>query len=693
MELVLNTPSWFLIICLLAGFAYSFYFYFFRPRDSFNLTLRILLSAFRFICVSLICFLLVSPLLKSSNRNIEKPIIVLAHDNSESILLNEDSGYYRSQYPENYKEFVAKLSKDFEVQTYTFGKNFTAEGKLDFSDNLTDMAGVLKEISSRYYHRNLGALILASDGLYNHGHNPIHELEEINAPIFGIALGDTALQKDLVIRQLLHNKVAFTGNRFQAEVQIAAYRSAGERFNLTILHEGRSVFSKPISPKSENYTEVVTVSLEAGSPGLKRFSALLSPLKAEISQSNNRRDFYIEVLENKLKIAIVAQSPHPDIAALKFALENNKNYEVESFTVDKFTKPVSSYNMFVLHQLPGANRSHDNLIRSIRQAGIPVFYVVGKQTQINSFNDLRTGVSIIVSRAGFNESLPVVSTDFSLFGFNESTLRLFESYPPLISWFADYRLSNAANVLLKHRIGRVNTQMPLLFFMDDGCYRSAVLLGEGLWKWRMSCFAMNKNHEAFNELINKTSQYLSLKGERDFFRISGEYLFNENQAVEFYGELYNDNYELVNTPEISFVIRNQENKRFDYVFSRREKDYFLNAGFFPPGDYQWESKVILGGKQGVKKGKFSVAEVQTERALTRANHNLLYQITERSKGSMFYPKQFEQLYQAIKERDDIKPLYRVRKKLSELIEFKWIFLLLLFLLSFEWVIRKRSGSY
>lgn len=692
-EIVINTPFWFVLLCLLVGIAYSYFFYFARSTSRFSFPLNYLLVFFRFATVSILSFMLLSPLIKSTQRNIEKPVIVLAHDNSESIVLNTDSSYYRTTYSEAFSSFVKKLEEKFELRSYTFGSSFTPDGTLDYSEQLTDMSGVISEIGTRFYHRNLGAVIVASDGLYNKGSNPLHSLSGIDAPIYSLALGDTVLQRDLLIRRLVYNKVAFTDNIFQLEAQLSANRCKGETVMFTVTSSGQTLFSKQIVPLSDEYSETVLIKLQAGSPGVRRFRVALNVLEGEISRENNVQDFYIEVLENRLKVAIIGLSPHPDMAALKFALESNLNYEVESFMVDKFNKAVNAYNLIILHQLPAGNRSHDLLINSIRQAGVPILYVVGRQTQLNALNALKPGVSVIASKPGFTESLPVFSNDFALFGLSESTLRSLESFPPLLSWFADYKQSTAANVLLRQRIGRVNTPMPLISLMDGAGGRSGIILGEGIWKWRISCFAQNQNHDAFNELVNKMAQYLSLKADRDFFRVSGDYILDENQAVEFNAELYNDNYELVNTPEVNFVIRDSEGKRFNYAFSRRDKDYQLNAGMYPPGEYSWEASTTLGGKKGLKKGRFSISEVQIEKTQTRADHSLMFQLAERTDGELFYPSQLDKLYEALIQRDDILPVYRVRKHLSELIEFKWVFALLLLLLTAEWVLRKRYGSY
>ena len=78
---------------------------------------------------------------------------------------------------------------------------------------------------------------------------------------------------------------------------------------------------------------------------------------------------------------------------------------------------------------------------------------------------------------------------------------------------------------------------------------------------------------------------------------------------------------------------------------------------------------------------------------TIANHQLLYLLAKRSGGAMMYPHQFDILADLLNGKEDIKPISHSEKKLSDMINLKWIFFLLLSLLSLEWFIRKINGAY
>jgi hypothetical protein len=76
-----------------------------------------------------------------------------------------------------------------------------------------------------------------------------------------------------------------------------------------------------------------------------------------------------------------------------------------------------------------------------------------------------------------------------------------------------------------------------------------------------------------------------------------------------------------------------------------------------------------------------------------ADHQLLYKLAQQHRGEMVYPNALDALQNKLLSRDDIKPVSYSEKKLKELIHLKWVFFLLLGLLSFEWFLRKRNGGY
>ncbi len=113
----------------------------------------------------------------------------------------------------------------------------------------------------------------------------------------------------------------------------------------------------------------------------------------------------------------------------------------------------------------------------------------------------------------------------------------------------------------------------------------------------------------------------------------------------------------------------------------------------PVGEYKYEARVKVGEKIFSQRGQFSISALQVELTNTIADHQLLYSLSKKHDGQMVYPNELDKLAEQLNARTDIKSVSYTQNKLADLVNLKWIFFLLLALLSFEWFMRKRNGAY
>lgn len=694
--LITEYPLWFIIFCLLLGSMYAFLFY--RRdnkfRDVNHWWIRGM-AALRFLTVSILAFLLLSPLLRSLEQNIERPIIILAQDNSASIVINNDSAYYRNSYKSDLQKFVDQARQEYDLVAYSFSDNLEKSLPLDFSGQLTDFSALFDAIKSRYVNRNVGALIIASDGLYNKGINPLYAAPEGHFPIYTVALGDSSLQKDISITQLKANKIAFLGNKFPMQVQLAFKELTGTTANLTITHGGQVVFRKTITSDANPYYETIDIELETKQTGLQRYNVYTSTHPDEINTKNNARSVVIDVIDSKQKVLILANAPHPDVAALKRSLIRNPNYDVFTSDIASFKEAVDGYNLVVLHQLPAKNNAAAQILKRIMSEHIPVLFILGAESNIQQLNQLNIGLAINHQKNAYDESQAIVNDKFTLFENNEEFGTFIRKCPPLIVPFGDFAFSQEANVLCYQRTKGIQTNKPLVAFINNDVQKIGVIAGEGIWRWRMFDYSTNNNHELFDRLVNKTIQYLALQINKERFVVKTKNLFNENEPVDIVAEVYNKSFELITKAEVKIDIFNADDKRFAYGLAADNinKSFHLTAGTFPVGDYRYTATAEADGETFVKSGQFSVMPLDLEALNTMADHQLLYQLANKYQGQLFYPKQLDDLLDAIKENENIVPVSYTDKKLRDVIALKWVFFLLLGLLTTEWFFRKFFGHY
>jgi hypothetical protein len=690
-------PIWFVALCVLAGLLYATALYFRSKALKDQPKWLIMALAFlRFSAVTIICLLLLSPLLKSLVTEAKKPVVVLAQDLSESILhdmSDEDS----LAYVQKIQVLEAKLSEQYELQTFSFGEEVKEGIDYQFDDKVTNISKLFTEIYDRYTGQNLGAVIIATDGIYNEGSNPIYNSAKLAAPVFPIALGDTVPDKDLIVKRVFHNKIAYLDDKFSLQIDIDARNCNNAPVNLIVFKvtDGKTEKLKtlPITIDRTQFFSTQEIVLDADQPGVQRYRISLTSVKGEVSTSNNTKDVFIEVLDARQKILILANAPHPDISAIKTSILKNKNYQVDIAYANE-SVGVAAYDFVILHQLPSLTNAAEGFLQTLYDRNIPRLYIVGSQSDVNRMSKVQPLINAKVGTASTNDVQAVVNTGFNLFTLDSEMTRELPKFNPLISPFAEYSATAEAEVLLWQKIGSVETKYPLLSFGEVNKIKVGVLTAEGLWRWRLFDFMQRQNHNVFDELISKTVTYLTLKEDKRKFRISlAKNIYNENEPILLDAELYNDSYELINDPDAALTITNEGGKNFNYTFNKVNKAYSLNTGFFPPGNYNYKGLVNHNGEQLTHEGRFSVRPVQLEKFETTADHGMLRILANQFGGQLVFPSELDSLPSIIAGKDEVKPVLYSNLKTRSVINLKWIFWLLIALLGVEWFTRRYKGSY
>jgi hypothetical protein len=692
-SLISSYSFWFLLLCILAGAVYAGLLYFHEKDNDFSLLTTRVLAILRGTTITILAFLLLSPLLKSTSRYTEKPIVLLAIDNSGSIILGKDSSFYKNEFMNKYRKLAEDLSKKYDVQAYTFGDKFSRGKGSAFTEKQTNMESIFNEIRDSYSNRNLAALILASDGIYNQGTDPLYVSDNAPYSIYTIAMGDTVQQKDIKIARVNYNRIAFLGNDFPVEITITAFKCAGSQSKISVSSGDQQFYNENFSIGQPTFSHTFITKLTASKTGIQRYRIAVPAIPGEISTANNFQEIFVEVLDSRQKILLLQASPHPDVAALKQAIEKNRNYSVDNFMLSDFNGSIASYSLVILHQIPSVNDVGFQVTNQLKTIQVPVLYIIGSQSNIPAYNSLMAGLQIPPSLSSFNDATSILNPDFSLFSPGPEIEHMIPEFPPLSVPFSQYKPGTASQVLLYQKIGAVNTRIPLILFNQGVDRKSATITGEGIWRWRLANYAKAGNQQTFDELFTKIIQYLAVKEDKSQFRIILKNSFTENEVVEIDAELYNDSYQLVNEPEVNIVITDDNKNIFPYAFTRTSNAYYLNAGSLPPGEYSYKATTAFAGKAFQKTGMFTLMALNVESMNTVANHVLLNNMATSHKGKMLYPDQMDDIAKLLAARDDIKTLAYTQKRYTDLVSFLPVLLLLLGLLSAEWFIRKRNGSY
>ena len=694
MTLITEAPGWLIILCVFAGIAYAGALYF---KDRFNrnygAALATGLGILRFVSVTFIALLLLRPMLRHFTYTEEKPIIVIAQDNSASLSATKDSTFLKNEYQQWMQSFK-DFGEDVQVDFITFGDTVSQlGGNMVFNETQTDFSALAEAMETRYSGRNLSAVVIASDGLYNRGVDPVSAMTGVRAPIYTIALGDTVRKRDNIIHDVSCNRIAYLGNRFPVKVQYACQKMRGENIRVKATHNGREVCNEVIHPDRDLFVGSASFFCDAEKEGVQKVRVEIERVQDEVTYLNNVFDVFIDVLDGREKILLLGASPHPDMRALSDAINANENYECVIQLASDDDVKLEGYSMIIFHQLPSVGKFGLSFIENARAMEIPSLFVWGGSTDLQSFNSLQLGIQLDAYNGKTVDQYGTVSSEFNLFTCSDETRAMMSIVPPLTVPFGNVKLAAGSSVMIAARAGNLETREPLLVFTGNADKLTGVVCGEGMWRWRLASFQRSETHEPFNTMVAGVVQLLTAKKDKSLFRVDSKRKFREGENIIFRAELYNESYQPVTDREVNMVIKNENGEEFNYIFSPDASNYVLNAGQFPAGQYDYIATTFDGRNQLTERGQFSINAEIAEYINTTADHHVLGLLAGQHDGARYFPSELEALKQALMTRKDIVPVTFEEKQLDEFIDMWWWMLIIILFLSAEWLLRKRAGTY
>lgn len=661
--MITDFPWYFTALCLLVGVVYAAVLYM-VGYNPFKPILRWGLAMVRFLCVGSIAFLLLAPMTRRIAHERQQPHIVLLQDTSLSVKSSGDSTFSLSV-------LQGMLEEDFRVNYEQFGSNAA-----------TDISAAM----ARYAQEDVSSMVIASDGLYNRGSNPATLAESLPFPVYSIALGDTVRRRDASIGNLRCNRIALMGNSIPMEFTVNAFLLKGETASLSILDgQGKTLFQQRLLYEEDVVSVSVVADVMANIPGLQKYSVKLSVVEGELNTSNNVLSFYVDVVDTRQKVAIVADAPHPDIAALKYAVESNRNYEVHVLFADEILQhrgnlQDSNYSLVFLHNLP--SKLHPDIHYA---EGLPNIYIIGLGTDLARFNALQKGLEIIAKTSRANEVTAVHQSGFTLFTLNDDDVLAIEGRPPLVAPFGEARVTPDVQCLFTARIGPVDSRQPLVAATSKGGQRSVFVWGEGLWRWRLADYVENKSHEHFDHLVSQMVSFAAMQAGRDRLQIDAQRSYIMGEPIMLRAQVYNESYEPVHDAEVKIVLTSDSGNA-EYTFVHEGGGYRLVFPDLQEGVYRYHATA-----EGniTADGSFAVEAEGIELHNLTADHGLLRTMSSVTGGELYYPDQLQNL---VSKLSSIKPVIYSHVRYSELLRLPWVLLFLIVLLAVEWALRKYNGE-
>lgn len=669
-----------IIIAIAIGLAYAGLLYGLNRKLHYGKSLTAVLFALRSIVVAVVMMLLLNPYIKQKINKIDQPIIVFAEDNSLSITMTDDSVFYKNMFPQVIDSLANILENDYDIERYSFGGNYT------------DISSALSAIHKLYYKKNVGAVVLFSDGIVNQGVEPEFYIENFPFPIYSVALGDTASHPDLFIQDVRCNKSVPSSMAFPLRFNVNANNAKNLTMNVSVKIDGSEVENVGVEITSKRFSKTLDFNIMPDGDGIKQIDIQIDGLENETQLLNNKRRLFIEVIDRRYKVLCYAKAPHPDISAIRSALGDHYEFETVFANGPEGSKTLSGsdFNLLVVHQMPIPEN-----VNGIDTRTLPVLAVIGASTSPEDFNESQG--SLIINKGAVNSNLDIkarYNNNFGLFTVSSEIKNEISNYPPLSLPHLNFTFKSSHEDLLLMNIIDLHTSDPMLTFTSDaGGRKFAFLFGTGCWRWRLYEYYQHRNHDGFDEIFGKTVKYLLTERDKELI-INHKESYITTESISFTAELKNPSRELVTEPELRITFGNRRNKKtYDYVFAKGENNYHLNVGMLPEGVYDYAASARLGDIDCSANGNFVVETLGVEAQDLTAKTERMRQLAEQTNGKYYYINDIQELTEDITNDSRITSILREEKRYDSLINFKWLFFSILGLITIEWVLRKMFGGY
>lgn len=639
-----------------------------------------LFAFLRFITLFSVLLLLINPKFEQIQYYTEKPNLVVAVDNSASLKhLKQDN---------NALAFVksiqdnAQINSKFNIKLLSFGEDLKVSDSLTFKDRQTNIDKVFKSLT-QVYKNTVSPTIIVTDGNQTVGNDYQFSAKKYNQAIYPIVLGDTIVYSDLQISKLNVNKYAYLKNNFPVEA-IVVYNGNQTIASKFIVTKGNAtVFSKNITLDKSNNSQVLNFTLPANGVGVQDYKAQIIPLETEKNKTNNYKNFAVEVIDQKSKIAIVSSILHPDLGAIKKSIESNEQREVVFLKPNKILNQLNDFQLVILYN---PNNLFKYLFDELQKQNKNKWVIIGAKSDWQFLNNVISSYSLDFT-SQTEDYQPFLNNNYNPFIVEDID---FKNFPPLKSAFGDAVFNQPYETILFKTVSGIKTEQPLLATFETDGRREAVLFGEALWKWRAQSYLNEDSFLKFDNFIGNLVQYLASNKRRNRLNIDYNSFYNGSDNITLSAQFFNKNFEFDADASLNISLKNNEtNITYNRPLILKGNNYQINLNSLDSGNYTF---TVAAESENISvSGNFKIIEYNVEQQFLNADVTKLQQLATNSGGNAYFINNYTALTDNLLNDNRYLPIQKSNKSVVPLIDWSYLLFIIALSLALEWFIRKYKG--
>ncbi|WP_394748746.1 VWA domain-containing protein [Spongiimicrobium salis] len=643
--------------------------------------LQKLLSFFRFIALFSLFLLLINPKMIKEEYELEKANLIVLSDNSSSIAATQGIAQL-NQVGNALRENTA-LSDKFNIEHYSFGAFLNDRDSLSFSEKTTDITKALTTAEEIFGKEN-SAVVVLTDGNQTLGRDyEFYGNTTSGFPIYPVVIGDTTQYEDIRVGQVNSNAYAFLKNKFPLETYILYEGKGSVTSNVKIQMNGKVIHQERVQLSEANTTKKINILIEANTVGVKTIKISADPLQNEKNRENNSKSTAVEVIDEKTKIAVISAIKHPDVGALRKAIESNEQRAASIYGPNAAASSLEDTDVFILYQ---PTRAFARIYEYLEKKGASVWTITGSKTDWNFLNAVQDDFE----KSNYNqpeEVFPVLNPAFGVFNTEDFST---EDFPPLWGSLGDIVLKNGGEVILNQRIKGVNLDIPLLAIVGNDSQRAAVLFGEDIWKWRIQAYRNDQDFQNFDDFIGKLMLYLATTKAKSRLSVDYKAIYSGSKDARIAATYFDETFVFDENATINLLINSvDQTTRKEIPMLMKGNFYEADLSDLPTGDYTFSVKVANENLN--RSGSFTILDFDVEKQFLSSNYGKLGRLAQQSSGKLYYPNESADLIRNLLEDERLVPIQKSKENVVSLIDFKFLLGIIILTLAIEWFIRKFNG--
>lgn len=704
-ELALSLNAIYFFIALLILLIYSIYVYRYTLPPISKLK-KIILTGLRFTSLLLLLFIFFEPVLTLTKKETLSPKSLFFFDNSKSLKIVDGTNREETLREIASKSINSKIPGNSGF--YLFGSSIknTIKDSLLNNLNLNESTTNFSEIFNylKKSEMNISSVTIVSDGVVTEGSTPIFTAEKLSIPVFTVGIGDSTLKSDVEIKNVNYNEIVYKGTPTTILTTLVNRGFADKPITISLFENNNLLEQKNIT-LDKNGINSVDFSYAPQSSGERKLTLSISKLEGEASFFNNQKNFYLNVIDNKINILLLAGSPSSDLSFIKSALETDENFKVNTLTEitsntflesNSNTKLDSAQIIFLIGYptSSSSNEFYERLVNKIENKNTPFFILLTGEVSKQKLSRLNNFLPVNVQNIESNylQIQPDIQTSESKNPILQGNqLSDWNNLPPVFQPFGNYSVKPESKIISKVKVNGTPRNIPFIVTRNFGSKRSMIIIGQDIWRWKLQM--TSKAPLLFDNFIINSVRWLnSPEKDKRVKIVTSKKNYSTGEEVEFFAQVYDESLNPVNDAEIKVKINSQGALNELNLNNVGNGLYEGKITLNKVGDYYFTGTATIDSKLlGEDKGIFNIGDIETEFADSRMNKQFLSLLSSVTDGKYFNPDQYEELLNELDIINKNSSKEKINKSEVRLWSYEWLLVIVILLFSIEWFLRKRNG--